>query len=228
MMNSCKRLWQLPIILWQGVVDMANVADIIKLLQRSDKIYRARPREASDLGEIAVEWLKILGGCDAAMLNEALTVYIKGDGGAYAHAPKPGELMGVYNELLRERQGRRDFEQPTLCSLCGDQKRVIVQAKPEDLFWGNYSVLAIVCPCRRAGEMKALKQGLRVTRQISKRKPNGDLAYLGKLELWLEEGALFGKLEPVGAPKAAEKPVVTAKSISVQNAFSSIQVDLPF
>ncbi len=76
--------------------------------------------------------------------------------------------------------------------------------------------------------MKALKQGLRVTRQISKRKPNGDLAYLGKLELWLEEGALFGKLEPVGAPKAAEKPVVTAKSISVQNAFSSIQVDLPF
>lgn len=166
------------------------------------------------------EWQRLLGRSSAQLMNEALDRYASSPAGRYM--PKPGELLEIGDNILEERR-RQNALSPGRCPLCGDSKYALVQYDGEELFYGHYAVLGLKCPCGRPGEMAALRQGLKLSRKVKQ----------GMLEIWLENDRLTGRLRLFKQPgaslaeAAAELPA-NERSDKLQNAFSSIQADLPF
>lgn len=162
------------------------------------------------------EWQRLLGRSSAKLLNEALDRYATGPAGKYM--PKPSELLQIGANILEERRQRNALS-PGRCPLCGDSKYVMLQYDGENLFNGHYNSLGLKCPCERPGEMAALRRGLKLSRKVKS----------GMLEFWLENDRLTGRLHLFKQAEDSEaEPPVNERSNKLQNAFSSIQADLPF
>ena len=163
------------------------------------------------------EWQRLLGRNSASLLNEALDRYATSPAGKYM--PKPGELLQISDNILEERQRRQSLDYSGKCPLCGDFRQVLVQAKPEALFYGHYVDLGIKCPCGKPGEMSALQQGLKITRKVRS----------GYLEIWLEYGRLFGRLKAFGRKENPVEPPPAVQQQSLKQAFNDdLTDDLPF
>lgn len=182
------------------------------LLMRMYAIWPSAMPPESRRKMVREEWQHLLAGSSAKLLNEALDRYAGSPTGKYM--PKPGELLQICDNILEERR-RKNALSPGRCPLCGDSKYVLVDAA--EPFYGNYGSLGIVCPCRKFGEMQALEQGLKITREV---KP-------GHLEIWLDRGRILGRLkvfekkEPPAASLAKAEP---PRQQSIKLAFD----DLPF
>lgn len=182
------------------------------LLMRMYAIWPSAMPPESRSKMVREEWQHLLAGSSAKLLNEALDRYAGSPTGKYM--PKPGELLQICDNILEERR-RKNALSPGRCPLCGDSKYVLVDAA--EPFYGNYGSLGIVCPCRKFGEMQALEQGLKITREV---KP-------GHLEIWLDRGRILGRLkvfekkEPPAASLAKAEP---PRQQSIKLAFD----DLPF
>ena len=162
--------------------------EVLSLIKRIEVLYGSKNRSEEELKEYAVEWLKAVGFCTAARLNEALTLYNR-EGGQYA--PKPNQLLKIYRDL-EDKQKRRNTlpeEMVLKCPFCGGvpgRNNAFVLISAEDKrqgFWGNYVSLGIPCPCRRPAEARALKEGRKVCRKVGKRRNDGGITYTGDLEL---------------------------------------------
>lgn len=167
---------------------------------------------------VCEEWQRLLGRSSAKLMNEALDRYASSPAGRYM--PKPGELLQIGDNILEERQ-RRNALTPGRCVLCGGSKYTLVQYDGENLFYGHYDSLGMKCPCGRPGEMAALRQGLKLSRKVRG----------GMLEFWLENDRLTGRLslfKKVERSETGPGQPVNVRSNKLQNAFSSIQADLPF
>lgn len=195
--------------------------DVAALLLRIYDIWPSATPPVNRRGDIGAEWCRLLQKQkNAALMNEALDSYATGPSGKYA--PKPSDLIGVYEEL-QDRMRRRTALQVSdgKCTLCGGFGRVLVEAA--EPFYGNYGVLAVKCPCNRPGELRALENGQRVTRDIKG----------GRMELWLENDRLYGILREYKAkpraeawpPPGAERRVKPAVSQSM-NIFDDLQAEL--
>ncbi|MBQ3199774.1 MAG: hypothetical protein IJB67_05365 [Firmicutes bacterium] len=162
--------------------------EVLSLIRRIDVLYGSKKRSEEELKEYAVEWLKAVGFCTAARLNEALTLYNR-EGGIYA--PKPNQLLKIYRELEEKQQRRSTMPEDMVlkCPFCGGmpgRNNAFVLISAEDKrrgFWGNYVNLGIPCPCRRPVEAKALRDGRKVCRKVGKRRNDGGIVYAGDLEL---------------------------------------------
>lgn len=193
-------------------------SDVLDLLMRIYAIWpSALPPEhrRKITGE---QWCHLLAGIkNTKLMNEALDSYASGPAGKYA--PKPSDLIGIYeSKRNRLRQYMALQETDGSCELCGGFGKVLVEAG-EELFWGNYGSLAIKCPCRRPGEIGALQNGRKVTRDIRG----------GRLEIWLENGRLYGALHEFKATQKAEAWPPTEQSgrnDKVVSAMDAMQTEL--
>lgn len=162
--------------------------EVLTLIKRIEVLYGSKKRSEEELKEYAVEWLKAVGFCTAARLNEALTLYNR-EGGYLA--PKPNQLLKIYRELEEKQQRRSTLPEDMVlkCPFCGGvpgRSNAFVLISAEDKrhgFWGNYVNLGIPCPCRRPAEARALKEGRKVCRKVGKRRNDGGIVYAGDLEL---------------------------------------------
>ena len=170
--------------------------DVAALLLRIYDIWPSSTPPAHRQESIGAEWCHLLAGYkNTKLMNEALDAYASGPAGKYA--PKPSDLIGIYESKRNSlRQYMALQEADGRCGLCGGFGKVLVDTAPDvkGLFWGNYGSLAIKCPCQRPGEMGALQDGRKVTRDIRG----------GRLEIWLENGRLYGALHEFKARTKAE------------------------
>ena len=197
---------------------MLNEQETMDLLIRMYAIWPAAMPPESRRKMVREEWQRLLGRSSAKLMNEALDRYASSPAGRYM--PKPGELLQIGDNILEERQ-RRNALSPGRCLLCGGSKYTLVQYDGENLFYGHYDSLGMKCPCERPGEMAALRQGLKLSRKVRG----------GMLEFWLENDRLTGRLslfKKVERSETGPGQPVNVRSNKLQNAFSSIQVDLPF
>lgn len=166
--------------------------DVAALLLRIYNIWPNSIPPASRQEDIGAEWRRLLGNVrNPKLMNEALDSYATSPAGKYA--PKPSDLIGVYEELQDRLRRRMALEASSgKCSLCGGCGRALVEAS--EPFYGNYGAIAIKCPCGRLGELPALQNGQRVTREIRG----------GRLELWLQNGRLYGVLHEFKAKQTSE------------------------
>lgn len=186
------------------------------LLMRMYAIWPSAMPPESRRKMVKDEWQRLLGRSSAQLMNEALDRYASSPAGRYM--PKPSELLQIGDNILEERR-RQNALSPGRCPLCNDSKYALVQYDGKNLFYGHYAVLGLKCPCGRPGEMAALRQGLKLSRKVKQ----------GMLEIWLENDRLTGRLRLFKQPEHSEaEPQVNARSNKLQNAFSSIQADLPF
>ena len=192
---------------------MAVISDIGRLLQRCETVGLGGKRTKEVMSDLVNEWLNVLGVYNAELLDQALTEYIANDTRVYARLPKAGELRQICDNILEERQRRQGLDFGGKCPLCHGFKQVLVQARPEALFYGHYVDLGIKCPCQRAGETPALRQGLKITRRLKS----------GYLEMWLKHERLFGRLKEYDR----KEPAVFAEPVGQQSLKSAFD-DLPF
>lgn len=192
--------------------------EVADLLMRMYIIWPSAMPPENRRKAVREEWQRLLSKGSAKLLNEALDRYATSPAGRYM--PKPSELLQICDNILEERQ-RRNALTPGRCVLCGGSKYTLVQYDGENLFYGHYDSLAMRCPCARSGEMAALRQGLKISRKVRG----------GMLEFWLENDRLTGRLslfKKVERSETGPGQPVNVRSNKLQNAFSSIQADLPF
>lgn len=195
-------------------------AETMELLLRMYAIWPAAMPPENRRKLVREEWQRLLGRSSAQLLNEALDRYASSPAGKYM--PKPGELLEIGDNILEERR-RQNALSPGRCPLCGDSKYVLLQYDGENLFYDNYAVLGLKCPCERPGEMAALRRGLKLSRQVKQ----------GMLEIWLENDRLTGRLrlfkQPGASPpeadaEAAAKRPTNGRPDKLQNAFSGLKI----
>lgn len=216
---------------------MAVNSDIGRLLQRCETVGLGGKRTKEEMSDLLNEWLKILGGYNAELLNEALTQYIANDTRVYARLPKAGELRQICDNILEEREQQQSLEGEHKCFLCYGKGQALlnaaalspdyveVPARPEDLFYSHYGSVGIACPCRWPEELKKLRQGRQVRRFKKKKLPNGQKIVAAYLEMWLERGRLYGRIKEVApSSPAAIVPPPEVGQQSLKPAFD----DLPF
>lgn len=162
--------------------DEEKKQSILKLLKRIDIVYRSKPRPDDELLKVAKEWYNLIGFCNPKQLDDALTIYIREDSGSNRYAPKPGELLRIYNEISKEQHDYKNWDTSDLCELCHGNGWAIIDL-PED---EDYGCFAIKCPCQKAGEVAALNNGSKLTRKLGKKNKKGEKYYWGKLTFWLE------------------------------------------
>ncbi len=158
--------------------------EIIQLLQRINVIY-GKKQDVQSLSVQAGEWARIVGKCEAELLNLALDEYAKTE----KFAPRPPQLMEIYQELKKDQQIA--YDESDLCFLCGTLNggHVLVEAEPGEDF-GGYRELGIRCPCTRPGMIDILKKGLAVTMTVGHKGK-----YLGDVTIRLdkETNRLYGR-----------------------------------
>ncbi len=216
---------------------MARDKDILSLLERYNKAYPNRRLNEQELADITEEWLKVLGGYNAELLNEALTEYIASDTSVYARLPKAGELRQICDNILEERERQQSLEGEHKCFLCYGKGQALLNAAalspdyaevpawPEDLFYSHYGSLGVACPCRWPEELKKLRQGQQVRRFRKKKLPNGQKIVAAYLEMWLARGRLYGRIREVApSSPAAIMPQPEVRQQSINSTFD----DLPF
>lgn len=189
--------------------------ETVDLLLRIYAIWPAAMPPESQRKLVREQWQRLLAKSNAKLLNEALDQYASSPAGRYV--PKPGELLEIYDNI-REARRRQNALRPGRCPLCGDSKYVLLQYDGENLFYGNYAVLGLKCPCGRPGEMAALRRGLQLSRQVKN----------GMLEFWLENDRLTGRLrllEPAGGSPAEAKRPANGRPDKLQNAFSGLKIE---
>ncbi len=85
---------------------MATNKDIARLLERCTDNGLGNKRTDDELGRTANEWLIVLGGFKADLLNRALTQYLSNDSGSYACLPKAGEIKQICENILEDEAAR--------------------------------------------------------------------------------------------------------------------------